>query len=258
MSAIAAATLTFGSDDCCISDKTNKVIVRGTLSAATGLYVLNCASARVALSKPPSSALYSNVVPNMETWHRRLGHCNNRTIIDMARDKVVKGMPIDLSTTPPKCDHCILGKQTRSPVPKVREGIKASTPLERVYIDLCGPMPVTSRSGRVYSMNVIDDYTGYVWSLPLKRKSDASTILRGWHRAMENQSGHKLKILVTDNGELVSKSMTEWCSDLGIDHQLTAPYTSAQNGRAERLHRTLLGRARAVRKGLVSIRFLYF
>ena len=64
---------------------------------------------------------------------------------------------------------------------------------------------------------------------------------------METQSGHKLKILTTDNGELVSKSMTEWCTTHGIDHQLTTPYTSAQNGRTERLHRTLLGRARAMR-----------
>src|SRR5713226_6106841 len=32
----------------------------------------------------------------------------------------------------------------------------------------------------------------------------------------------------------------------GIDHQLTAPYTSAQNGHVEHLHRTLLGRARSM------------
>src|SRR6266849_2070817 len=238
--------VTFGPKDCWITDKANKIIVRGHYLMTTGLYVLNCPSARVALSKPPPSAMYSNIVPDVETWHRRLGHCSNRTIINMARDKVVKGMPIDLSQSPPKCDHCILGKQTHSPVPKIREGIKASMPLGRVYVDLCGPMPVTSHSGYIYSMNVIDDSISYVWSLPLKRKSDASIELHKWHRAVENQSGHKLQILVTDNGELVSKSMTEWCSLHGIDHQLTAPYTSTHNGRAERLHRTLLSRARAM------------
>ena len=40
--------------------------------------------------------------------------------------------------------------------------------------------------------------------------------------------------------------MQDWASLHGIDHQRTAPYMSAHNGRAERLHRTLLGKARAM------------
>jgi transposase InsO family protein len=244
--------VTFGHADCWLSDKHGKVIVRGCKSTASGLYTLNCSTARVTHTKLSSglsspSAHYVKRVPDLETWHRRLGHCSNRTIIDMARRKVVKGMAVDLSSSPPVCDSCILGKQTRSPVPKVWEGVKATMPLERVHVDLCGPMPVASRSGHVYSMNVIDNHSSYMWSLPLRNKSEASSILQGWHRAVKNQSGHKLKVLVTDNGELVSKSMTDWCTTHGIDHQLTAPYTSAHNGRAERLHRTLLGRARSMR-----------
>ena len=108
-------------------------------------------------------------------------------------------------------------------------------------------MPVVSKTGHHFSMNIIDDFSGYVWSLPLKAKSDAASTLITWHRAVENQMGQKLKILITDNGELISRSVHDWCSMHGIDHQLTAPYTSAQNGRVERLHRTLLGRARSMR-----------
>ena len=37
-----------------------------------------------------------------------------------------------------------------------------------------------------------------------------------------------------------------WCTQFGVAHQRTAPYTSAQNGRAERLHRTILDKARAM------------
>ena len=114
-------------------------------------------------------------------------------------------------------------------------------------------MPAVSCSGCLYSMNVIDNFSGYVWSLPLKLKSEAADILRGWHHAVENQTNHKLKILVTDNGELISKSMEEWSTEFGIDHQRTAPYTSAQNGRAERLHRTILSHARAMRLPLYGM-----
>jgi len=93
-------------------------------------------------------------------------------------------------------------------------------------------------------MNVINNFTSYVWSLPLKSKSEAINVLCAWHHAVENQTGDRLKIIVTNNGELVSKMTTAWCKLYGIDHQLTTPYTSAQNGQAEHLHRTILGKAR--------------
>src|ERR1700722_4725513 len=135
-----------------------------------------------------------------------------RTIIDMARSHEVEGMPIDLSTAPPKCDLCILAKQTQSSVPKVREGERATRRLERVHVDLCGPMSVVSRSGCRYSMNIVDDFSGYVWSIPLRSKDEAAPALQDWHRVVENRSGERLKILVTDNGELVSRLMTDWCA----------------------------------------------
>ena len=243
----------FGNDSCWITDKQGATIARGTVSATRSLFTLDTSSPRITRSKsphtfpPPPSAHYASRTPDLETWHRRLGHCNTRTIIDMARSGVVEGMVVDLSTSPPKCDLCILGKQTRSTVPSVRENLKATRPLERVYVDLCGPMPVSSRSNRLYSMNVIDDFSSYVWSLPLRSKDEAAPVLQSWHRAVENQCGERLKILVTDNGELSSHAITSWCSLHGIDHQFTAPYTSAQNGRAERLHHTLLSKARAMR-----------
>jgi transposase InsO family protein len=156
-------------------------------------------------------------------------------------------MTIDLSSAPPKCTHCVLGKQTCSPVPKIREGPKATKQLERVFVDLCGPMPCVSRTGHLYAMHVIDDFSSYVWSLPLRSKGDASSVFQLWHKHVTTQTNLPLKCLVTDNGELVSKSMHEWCQSLGINHTVTAPYTSAQNGRAKRVHRTVLGKARAMR-----------
>ena len=61
-------------------------------------------------------------------------------------------------------------------------------------------------------MNIIDDYTSYVWTIPLKMKDEAAPSLMNRYCAVKNQSGHRLKILVTDNGELVSKSMVNWCA----------------------------------------------
>jgi transposase InsO family protein len=96
-------------------------------------------------------------------------------------------------------------------------------------------------------MNLIDDFTSYVWTLPLRTKSEAILVFRGWLAAVHNQSGHRLTYLITDNGELSSRSMTAFCSEQGITHHFTAPYTSAHNGRAERLHRTLFEKAQMMR-----------
>ena len=65
--------------------------------------------------------------------------------------------------------------------------------------------------------------------------------------AVETQSGEKLCFLVTDNGKLCSNEMACWCAERGITQHFTALHTSAQNGRIERLHRTLMNKARAMR-----------
>jgi len=254
-------TTHFDSAGCWITNKSNTTIVRGSLSASKRLYILTTKTPSVQRSRtlPTAQALSALVtrVPDIETWHRRLGHCNTRAIVEMAKNEVSQGMPIDLSCLPPKCDHCAIGKQTRSPVPKLREGAKATKRLERVYVDLCGPMPVSSRSGNLYCMNLIDDFSGYVWAIPLRSKSEACPALQIWHKAVTVQTEDTLRILITDNGELVSKSTQTWCQTHGIDHQTTAPYTSAQNGRVERLHRTINEKARTMRLACNAPGFLW-
>ena len=252
-------TSCFDYDGCWIQNRSGTVLVRGAIAESKCLYILTTDMPFVQRlktpPKPQPTALIA-CVPDIETWHHCLGHCNTHTIIEMAKNNVSQGMPIDLSLLPPKCDYCALGKQSCSAVPKVREGAKSSRRLDRVYVDLYGPLAVKSRSGNLYCMNIIDDFSGYVWSIPLRSKSDAYPALQSWHKAITVQSGETLCILTTDNGELVSKTMKLWCQSLGIDHQLTAPYTSAQNSRVERLHRTISGKARTMRlatnSGLVA------
>ena len=141
-------------------------------------------------------------VLTIETWNHQLGHCNTHTIIDMAHNKVVKDILINLFS-PLKCDHCILEKQTHSSVPKVWKRVRATIPLEYVYIDLCGPMPIVSCFRCLYFIDVINDHFSYTWSLPLKRTSDIALIFCDWHCAIEKCSSHTLKTIITDNGELV-------------------------------------------------------
>ena len=49
-----------------------------------------------------------------------------------------------------------------------------------------------------------------------------------------------------NGGEYVSGTFAQWCQDRGIGQQFSSPYSPQQNGRAERLNRTLLEKVRAM------------
>jgi hypothetical protein len=178
----------FDSQQCWVTKKDNMVILWGNIIENKRLYQLIAFKPRVFHAKhTTSSALYTTHTADIETWHQHLGHCNIHTIVDMAKHKAADGMMINLSTIPPKCTHCILGKQTRSSIPKTCEGPKATRRLEHIYVDLMGPMSVTSRLGKAYLMNIMDDFTSYIWSIPLRSKDEAAIMLQTWQHIVENQ-----------------------------------------------------------------------
>lgn len=232
---------------CFISDSNNCVVARGSALPDCKLFMLSSFSVPIHSHPHFSSTHYTSRLPDVDCWHKCLGHCGPRTVLDMARSHAVEGMRISSTSPVPKCPHCIIGKQTRSSVPKMREGARATRQLERVFLDLTGPMSLPSRTGCLYLMNIIDDYSSFSWSIPLRSKAEAAPLLKQWLTAMEVQTPHHLSSFVTDNGELASLQIQDWCSSKGILHLFTAPYTLAQNGHAERLHCTLLDKAQAMK-----------
>jgi len=87
---------------------------------------------------------------------------------------------MDLSATPPVCEHCILRKQTKTPIPQTWEGKQVEAPLDIVYSDLTGPEDVPTLGGSTYIMNIIDDCSSYPWGFTLKRKSDVPQVFQDW------------------------------------------------------------------------------
>ena len=121
----------FDATACTVTGPDGATLLTGMVWKQRRLYTINCSIKPISNStKPTDVALYAGRTPDVETWHRRLGHCDHRTVIDMARQNVAKGMPIDLSSALATCDHCVLGKQTRSHVPRAREGRRATKRLE--------------------------------------------------------------------------------------------------------------------------------
>jgi transposase InsO family protein len=60
-------------------------------------------------------------------------------------------------------------------------------------------------------------------------------------------TGRKTKMVRSDNGgEYTATSLRGFFEERGIVHQLSAPYTPEQNGKADRLNRTLAEMSRAM------------
>ena len=145
--------------------------------------------------------------PQLETWHRRLGHANFWTVLDMARNNLITGMQVNLNLVLQACDVCICGKQTHHLVPKSHERNRADRCLGHIFVDLSGPQTISACSGCSYIMNIINNYLGYHWTRLLKTKAEASSKLHEWLLVAETQSGEKLSYLVTDNGKLCLNEM---------------------------------------------------
>ena len=64
---------------------------------------------------------------------------------------------------------------------------------------------------------------------------------------MENQTGKKIRVLMTDNeGEYTSNELIEYCSAKGIKKEHTMPHTPEHNGVEKWKNRTMVGAAKAM------------
>jgi len=95
---------------------------------------------------------------------------------------------------------------------------------------------VPSNSSLQYYLVVLDDYSHYVWTFPLRRKSDVLHTLVSFHAFVQTQFGKPILAFQTDNGrEFDNAAFRSFLAARGIVLRLTCPYTSQQNGRAERI-----------------------
>ncbi|CAI5498799.1 unnamed protein product [Closterium sp. Naga37s-1] len=87
-----------------------------------------------------------------------------------------------------------------------------------------------------------------MWVYPLKTKGEvAAAVLKECMLRAQRESGHKVKVICTDNGgEFIGNEFEAVLKKKGIQHQLTVPYNPQQNGVAERFNRTLHEGARTL------------
>ncbi|NBU34777.1 hypothetical protein EBS40_09225, partial [bacterium] len=193
--------------------------------------------------RPSSTATAFEAEVPMQLAHQRLAHAAPSTIAKLHKLGSVSGFKLQQGANKDKvqCEPCLLGKAQRLPFPKTSR-TKAQHKLELVHVDLWGPARVpTFGKQSVYVLSILDHYTSYHWFYLLKSKESTVVleVLKRWLALAERQSERKLKVIRTDNGTEFKGAVEDWLRDLGIQRQLTVPYSPQQNGRVERWHRTM-------------------
>ena len=108
-------------------------------------------------------------------------------------------------------------------------------------------MPTQSTGGNKYFVTFIDDYSRYCKVCFMKYKSEVFSKFKEFESTTTNECGCSIGTLRTDNGgEYLSKEIDSYLQSKGINHELSASYSPAQNGVAERFNQTLMESARTM------------
>ncbi|PNY02796.1 copia protein (gag-int-pol protein), partial [Trifolium pratense] len=227
----------FDADCCSVKDKlTGKALLKGKLKE--GLYQVS----NVSSQSNKDACTYMSV---KESWHRKLGHPNNKVL-----DKVLKHCNVKTSSSDQFkfCEACQFGKLHLLPFKSSYS--HAQEPLDLIHTDVWGPAPIMSNSGFKYYVHFIDDFSRFTWIYPLKQKSETIHAFTQFKTLVENQFNKRIKIVQCDGGGEY-KAVQKLALEAGIQFRMSCPYTSQQNGRAERKHRhvaelglTMLAQAR--------------
>jgi hypothetical protein len=174
-------------------------------------------------------------------WHGRLGHVSATTLKNMLAKDTVIGLPTweELSSSyEHPCKDCLAGRFTAFHHP-ARNPDKYTMPMQCVFVDLTGPF-IKSVDKCTMCLNMVDAYSGYTVSIPLKDKTLAHNAIIDGIQHMQMMSKHKAQEIRTDNDSIFHTPVfLTWASDRLIKITHSAPYTHQQIGIVERMNRTI-------------------
>jgi len=121
--------------------------------------------------------------------------------------------------------------------------------LQLLHGDICGPISPPTPSGNRFFLLLVDDYSRYMWIALLPSKDTAAAAIKRIQAAAERKTGKRVRALRTDRGgEFLAGDFEQYCANIGLRRELTAPYLPQQNGVVERRNQSVVGTARCMLK----------
>jgi len=180
---------------------------------------------------------------DFEIMHRRLVHPSN-DVMRQAR-KYVKDFPKVEIPTEHFCPGCAQGKMPNKAFPPTET--RATEPFELIHSDLKS-FPIDSYHKFQYAIIFFDDYSSHAWTINLKMKDAALHATKHFLAMVETQYKTVVRGWMSDaGGEFKSKAFISMLTERGIKILQSILHAHQQNGRAERIIRTLMEKAESMR-----------
>jgi hypothetical protein len=184
------------------------------------------------LQLPPSPTAPCALVatPSPTIWHRHLGHLGKAVLQSLAQSSSILCSKSDDDHL---CHACQLGQHVRFPFASSLS--RASKNFDLIHCDLW-TSPIVSVSGFKYYLVILDDCSHFLWTFPLWLKSDAFSAITNFFAYVSTQFGCTIKSIQCDNGrEFDNSASCAFFLANGVSLRMSCPYTSQQNGKAERI-----------------------
>ena len=180
-----------------------------------------------------NKASISYILESSNLWHGRLGHVNYDTLRRLINLNHIPTFQIDVKH---KCETFVEEKLTKSSFQSVE---RHTEPLDLIHSDVCDLIFLQTRGGNKYFITCVNDSTKYCYVYLLKSKDEMIEKFFLYKNEVENHLKKKIKVLRSDRGGEYESPFFYVCTQHGIIHKTTAPYSPQSNGVVERKNRTL-------------------
>ena len=154
-------TIFFDNEMCVIKDRKSGVQLASVHMTTNRMF-------RLEINNVEALNLASTIAPHSVLWHKRYGHLNLKGMKILTQKNMVKGLPSVEKLG--VCEACVYGKQAKNSFPS-GSAWRASSPLQLIHADVCGPMHTASPGGSLYFLLFTDDFTRMSWVYFLRYKS---------------------------------------------------------------------------------------
>ena len=177
------------------------------------------------------------------------GHFGMKKTLERVRRSFYwPGMRQEIEDYIRSCFACNRSKHLRQ---RYRAPLQESTtgsPMEKVHIDIMGPLPRTERNN-TYVVVMVDQFTKWI-EVAAVPDQKAETVARAMVDNLICRFGCP-KILFSDQGaNLTGGLFSELCDRLGISKKRTTAYRASSNGQVERLNRSI---SQAIRSTISAV-----
>ena len=176
---------------------------------------------------------------------RDSGHLGQDKTLEKLKERFYwYGMSKDSSIYVQQCSSCNKNKKGNRTPRSALGSYHAGYPMERVHLDILGPINPHSKSGSTYILVMVDQFTKWV-ELAALPAQNAELTAKAFLKHFIKNFGCPLEVHTDQGKNFQSDLFTAFCKLLEISKTRTTQYHPSSNGQCEVFNRTILQMVRA-------------